>query len=69
MKSGTKILDALHYVTFLLSYPKDPTEMQEFLKNKYEDTINVWANEAWASNFLNGNWMTFIVLWNSSNPN
>lgn len=43
MKAGTTIVDDLHYSSFL--YPKDPVEFQEFLEEKYTETIKAWEVE------------------------
>jgi hypothetical protein len=43
MKNGTRILDALHYESFL--YPKDPEQMQKFLNAKYDETMEAWVDE------------------------
>jgi hypothetical protein len=34
MKTGTTIVDTLHYSFFI--YPKDPVEFQVFLEEKYD---------------------------------
>ena len=43
MKAGSTIVDNLHYSSFL--YPKDPVEFQEFLEEKYAETMKAWAVE------------------------
>ena len=43
MKNGTKILDDLHYESFL--YPKDPEQMQQFLNAKHDETMKTWVDE------------------------
>jgi hypothetical protein len=43
MKVGTVVVDALHYESFL--HPKDPVELQAFLKVKYEKTMKAWSEE------------------------
>lgn len=43
MKAGTTIVDTLHYSSFL--YPKDPVEFQEFLEEKYAETMKAWEVE------------------------
>jgi len=43
MKAGTTVVDTLHYSSFL--HPKDPVEFQEFLEEKYAETMKAWEVE------------------------
>lgn len=43
MKSGSTVIDDLHYASFL--HPEDPVQFQEFLEDKYAVTMQAWEKE------------------------